>query len=188
MLSAEYAEELLPGGGTWPLLLLAALLDSHGIPAAVLTAPAACQYLAGTGAGYPPGPQHAQSAVAGPGTRRARLVGRPGRAVWAGRCRRRPAPRHPRNCSAWRCARRPTRVLETWPKDQPRSGLAAQMRACAASLLRYAGDALWDGGSCHRALLAAGQSLAAARLAGPAVTWWQEVAARCERLLGPRPS
>ena len=76
-------------------------------------------------------------------------------------------------------------VLEAWPKDQPRSGQAAQMRACAASLLRHAGDALWDGGSCHRALLAAGQSLAAARLAGPAVAWWQDVAARCERLLGP---
>jgi hypothetical protein len=28
MLSADYAEELLPGGGTWPLLVLAALLDS----------------------------------------------------------------------------------------------------------------------------------------------------------------
>ena len=40
LLSADYAEELLPGGGTWPLLVLAALLDSHGIPPAVLTAPA----------------------------------------------------------------------------------------------------------------------------------------------------
>ncbi len=59
------------------------------------------------------------------------------------------------------------------------------MRACAASLLRHAGDALWDGGSCHRVLLAAGQSLAAARLTGPAVAWWREVAARSERLLGP---
>ena len=59
------------------------------------------------------------------------------------------------------------------------------MRACAASLLRHAGDALWDGGSCHRVLLTAGQSLAAARLTGPAVAWWREVAARCERLLGP---
>jgi hypothetical protein len=58
LLSADYAEEqLMPGGSTWPLLLLTALLDSHGIPTAVLTAPAACKYLADTGAGYPPAPQ-----------------------------------------------------------------------------------------------------------------------------------
>src|SRR5689334_14845126 len=61
-------------------------------------------------------------------------------------------------------------LLETWPDDQPRSGLAAQLRACTASLLRHAGDGLWGGGACHRVLLAAGQSLTAARLAGPAVT------------------
>lgn len=64
LLSAEYAEEqLLPGGSTWPLLLLTALLDGHGIPAAVITAPAACKYLADTGAGYPPGPQQAWRAA-----------------------------------------------------------------------------------------------------------------------------
>jgi hypothetical protein len=34
-LSADYAEEqLMPGGSTWPLLLLAALLNGHGMPAA----------------------------------------------------------------------------------------------------------------------------------------------------------
>src|ERR1700761_7054637 len=49
MLSAEYAEERLPGGGTWPLLVLMAVLDSHGIPLPVLAGPAACRYLAGTG-------------------------------------------------------------------------------------------------------------------------------------------
>jgi hypothetical protein len=42
------------------------------------------------------------------------------------------------------------------------------MRACAEALLDHAGDALWDGGSCHPALLAAGQSLDAARMPGPA--------------------
>ena len=79
LLSADYAEEqLMPGGSTWPLLLLTALLDSHGIPAAVLTAPAACKYLAGTGAGFPPGPAAGVEGRAGPGTRRARLR-RPGR-------------------------------------------------------------------------------------------------------------
>jgi hypothetical protein len=188
LLSAGYAEEqLLPGGSTWPLLLLTALLDGHGIPAAVLTAPAACKYLAGTGAGYPPGPQQAWRAALA--LDRAGLVsvgpvGEP--AVWVSTPLQ-AAARATASPELLGLAVRAAAdaLLEAWPKDQPRTGQAARMRACAASLLHCAGDALWAGGSCHRALLAAGQSLAAARLAGPAVTWWQDVAARCERLLGP---
>jgi len=187
LLSADYAEDLLPGGGTWPLLVLAALLGSHGIPSAVFTAPATCKYLADTGAGYPPGPEQAWKAALA--LDRAGLVsigpaGEP--AVWAGT---------PLQAAA-RAAASPEllglavqaaadAVLEAWPKDQPRSGRAGQMRACAASLLRHAGDALWAGGSCHRVLLTAGQSMTAARLAGPAVAWWREIAGCCERLLGP---
>jgi len=181
MLSADYAAELLPGGGTWPLLVLAALLDSHGIPRTVLTGPAACQYLAGTGA-PPADPQHAQSAVgalehaglvcAGPAVHVSRALQRAARAA---------APPDLLDRAVRAAA---DAVVEAWPDDQPRSGLAAQLRACAASLLRHAGDALWDGGSCHRVLLTAGRSLAAARLTGPAVTWWRAVAVRSERLLG----
>jgi hypothetical protein len=182
MLSAEYAEELLPGGGTWPLLVLAALLDSHGIPLAVLTGPAACRYLADTGTPSPDA-QHAQSAV---GVLEQAGLAVAGPAVYVSR----PLQRAARAAAPAELLGRAVRaaadaVLEAWLDDQPRSGLAAQLRACAASLLRHAGDALWDGGSCHRVLLAAGQSLAAARLAGPALTWWQEVYARSERLLGP---
>jgi hypothetical protein len=187
LLSADYAEEqLMPGGSTWPLLLLTALLDGHGIPAAVLTAPAACKYLAGTGTGFPPGPQQAWKAVLA--LERAGLVcvgpaGEP--TVWVSTPLQ-AAARATASPELLGLAVRAAAdaLLEAWPKDLPRSGQAAQMRACATSLLRYAGDDLWAGGSCHRALLTAGQSTAAARLAGPAVTWWQDVAARCERLLG----
>ncbi|MDQ2815354.1 MAG: tetratricopeptide repeat protein, partial [Actinomycetota bacterium] len=187
LLSADYAEELLPGGGTWPLLVLTALLDSHGIPPAVLTAPAACKYLAGTGSGSPPGPEQAWKAAlalertglisTGPASEPSAWISPPLQAAAR-------AAATPELLSlAVRAAA--DAVLEAWPKDQPRSGQAAQMRACAASLLRHAGDALWAGGSCHRVLLTAGQSMAAARLAGPAVAWWREIAACCERLLGP---
>jgi tetratricopeptide (TPR) repeat protein len=182
MLSADYAEELLPGGGTWPLLVLAVLLDSHAIPPAVLTAPATCQYLAETGTGSPPDPQHAQSAVqaleraglvsAGPSVRVSTALQAAARAAA-------PADLFGRAVRAAADA-----VLETWPENEPRSALAAQMRGCAATLLRYAGDMLWDGGSCHRVLLTAGQSLTAARITGPAVAWWREITARCDRLLG----
>jgi hypothetical protein len=179
MLSAEYAEELLPGGGTWPLLVLAALLDSHGIPVPVMTGPAACRYLAATGTPSPD-PQSAMLALEHAGLVRA------GPAVYVGRALQRAArATAPAELLGQAVRAAADAVLEAWPQDQPRSGLAAQLRACAASLLRHAGDALWDGGRCPRVLLAAGQSLAAARLTRPALAWWQEVYARCDRLLGP---
>ena len=185
VLSAEYAAALLPGGGTWLLLVLAALLDGHGIPRAVLTAPAAVRYLA-DGSGSPPDPEYTWKAALA--LERAGLVcigpdGDP--ALWMNASLQ----------AAVRAAASPDllgravraaadAVLDAWPRDQPRSWAADRMRACAASLLDHAADVLWAGGSCHRVLLAAGQSMTGARLAGPAVTWWQEITGRCERLLG----
>jgi tetratricopeptide (TPR) repeat protein len=182
LLSAEYAEELLPGGGTWPLLLLAALLDSHGIPRPVLTAPAACRYLAGTGDGSPTDRQHAELALAA--LERAGLVSAGPAVLMSAPLQAAARAAAPAELLGRAVRAAADAVLETWPDSQPPSGLAAQMRACAASLLRHGGDTLWDGGSCHRLLLAAGQSLTAARLTGPAVAWWREITARCERLLG----
>jgi len=46
-LAAECAHELPPGGLAWPTLVLAAMLDHHGIPGAVMTSPPACSYIAG---------------------------------------------------------------------------------------------------------------------------------------------
>jgi hypothetical protein len=46
-LAAECAHELPPAGAAWPALALAAMLDPHGIPGAVLTSPAGCSYVAG---------------------------------------------------------------------------------------------------------------------------------------------
>jgi len=46
-LAAECAHELPPAGVAWPALALAAMLDPHGIPGAVLTSPAGCSYVAG---------------------------------------------------------------------------------------------------------------------------------------------
>src|SRR6202035_4035453 len=54
--SVEQADRLWPGGGAQSMLALAALLDGHGIPAAVFSTPAACEYLAGDGAGRPAHP------------------------------------------------------------------------------------------------------------------------------------
>jgi hypothetical protein len=46
-LAAECAHGLPPAGAAWPALALAAMLDPHGIPGAVLTSPAGCGYVAG---------------------------------------------------------------------------------------------------------------------------------------------
>jgi tetratricopeptide (TPR) repeat protein len=46
-LAAECAHQLVPAGLAWPALALAAMLDPHGIPGAVLTSPAACSFIAG---------------------------------------------------------------------------------------------------------------------------------------------
>ncbi len=51
-LAVEHAHELPPGGLSWPALVFASALDTSGIPAAVLTSPAACGYITGrTGTG-----------------------------------------------------------------------------------------------------------------------------------------
>src|SRR6202035_201033 len=46
-LAVEHAHELPPAGLSWPALVFASALDTSGIPAAVLTAPAACAYITG---------------------------------------------------------------------------------------------------------------------------------------------
>ena len=51
-IAVEHAHELPPGGLSWPALVFAAALDTSGIPAAVLTSPAASGYITGrTGTG-----------------------------------------------------------------------------------------------------------------------------------------
>ena len=185
--SVSHAEQLAPGEGTWRLLVLAVLLDGHGIPGTVLTAAATCQYLAES-AGRPPDPQRAWSALL--------VLERTGLvavdpastppAVWISpglqAAVRASAPPDLLDRAARAAA---DALVETWPVGQPRSELAARLRSCAASLRQAAGDALWAGGGIPRLLLAAGQSLDAAGLTGPSVTWWRELATDSQRLLGP---
>ena len=46
-IAAECAHELPPAGLAWPTLVLAAMMDHHGVPGVVLTSPAACGYITG---------------------------------------------------------------------------------------------------------------------------------------------
>ena len=75
-------------------------------------------------------------------------------------------------------------LLEVWPADEPQPWAAASLRANVASLQDSAVDALWADG-CHPLLLRVGRSLDEARLVGPAVDFWSDLAARCDAKLAP---
>jgi len=186
--AAAHAGQLHPGGSTWLVLLLAALLDGHAIPGTVFTTPATCQYVRDEGTVGQLGPRNSWTAVlalehAGllaidhtstppvvfirPALQTAvRLAAPPGLLDRAGQAAA-------------------DALVHAWPAGQPRSWAAAAMRACACAVQQFAGDALWAAGCCHQLLIMAGQSLDAAGLTGPAAAWWRELAANSERLLGP---
>jgi hypothetical protein len=72
-----------------------------------------------------------------------------------------------------------------WPAEENQPWLAACLRSCAVGLRDAAGDALWAVGSCHPVLVRAGRSMDDARLTGPAVAYWRELAATSDRIVGP---
>jgi len=185
--SAEYAEHLSPGVSIRSLVTLAAMLNGHGIPGVVFTTTAAGHYLTEDG-GQPADPQRTWNAVLS--LRRAELltVDPPGalpavrispvlQAVIRAAV---PGDLYDRAARAAAAA-----LLEVWPQDEPRSRLAADLRACAASLRQAAGDALWTEDRCPPLLVLTGQSMDSARLTGPAAVYWRELAADSERILGP---
>jgi tetratricopeptide (TPR) repeat protein len=185
--SAEYAEHLSPGVSIRSLVTLAALLDGHGIPGAVFTTKAAGQYLISDGAAPPPDPQRSWNAVlslmqAGlvaidpPGTLPAVRISPVIQAAI-----RAAVPKDFYDRAARAAA---DALLEIWPQEEPRSRLAADLRSCAVSLRQAAGDVLWADGRCHPLLVLTGQSMDSARLTGPAVVYWRELAADSERILG----
>jgi tetratricopeptide (TPR) repeat protein len=186
-LSAQHAEILAPSAGTWPLLVLAALLDGHGIPVPVLTGPAACRYLADGDDGRPADPGQAQTALQA--LQHAGLLavdasgGLPAARISAALQQAARAAASPQLLGKAAQAAGDA-LIQTWPKDQLHSVMGALLRSCAASLQAVAAEALWAGGSCHRVLLTAGRSLDAAGMPGSAAAWWQQLAADSDRILG----
>jgi len=184
-LAMDHAELLSPGTAH-SLLVLAALLDGNGIPGAVFTTSAARDYLSYSVAG---------GALAAGQTARDGLAALEHAGLLTGD----PAAATPLLQMSWLVqaavrAAMPARmlkgaadaaadaVLEAWPADDSPEWLARGLRSCAESLRHTAGDLLWEG-SCHALLLRAGRSLDAARLTGPAVSYWEELAAASPRLL-----
>jgi len=185
--SAEYAEHLSPGVSIRSLVSLAALLDGQGIPGSVFTTVATGQYLAEDGVGAQVDPQRTWNTILSLERAGLMTVDPPGSP---------PAVRiSPVIQAAIRAAvpkdlfDRAVRaaadaLLEVWPRDDPRSRLAADLRSCAVSLRAAAGDLLWADGRGHPLLVLTGQSMDSARLTGPAVSYWRELVTDSERLLG----
>jgi len=183
-LSWERADQLAPGGSVQALLALAALLDGHGIPATVLTAPAAVGYLAG-------GEGRAGSEAAGAALAALERVG----LLTVAPVTTPPTVRISPVLQAALRAAMPEGMLDqaalvaadalfqAWPEAEPPGWPASGLRSCTAALRQIAGNRLWAGG-CHPVLLRAGDSLDQARLTGPAVDHWRDLATISDQLLG----
>jgi tetratricopeptide (TPR) repeat protein len=176
-ISWELADQLAPGGSVQSLLALAALLDGHGMPATVLTAPAA-------------------AGNAGGGRNRAALAA----LERVGLLTVDPdtAPPTVRISSVLQAALRAAMpegmldqaalaaadaLLQAWPEAELPGWPSSGLRSCAAALRQATGTRLWAGG-CHPVLLRAGDSLDRVRLTGPAADHWSDLLTTSDQLLG----
>jgi tetratricopeptide (TPR) repeat protein len=194
-LSLEHADQLSADGSARLLLVLAALLGSHGIPGTVFSAPAAQGYLAGAAAGNQAaanqrwgrtGPERISDALLILERTGLLALNPPGRGttVWMSRAVQiavqSALPEEIRDRAGRAAA---DALLQVWP-DEDQGWLASALCSCVRSLIRATGDLLWADG-CHRLLLRAGQSLVSAGLTGPATAYWRDITAVSERVLGP---
>jgi tetratricopeptide (TPR) repeat protein len=188
VLSLERAEALLPGGSVRLTLVLAALLDGHGIPGVIFGTRATAEYLSGA-AGSPSTADSKSAWDALLVLERTGLisinrdvtpwtVGMNSAVQMAVRLA---APAQVQEPAARAAA---SALLEVWPAEEPQPWAAARLRANAASLQDSATDVLWADG-CHPLLLRAGRSLDQARMVESAVEYWQDLAARCDTKLAP---
>ena len=187
--SLGQAEQLKPDGSVRLMLVLLALLDGHGVPGALFAAPSVSAYLGTSATMFPTAvdPKPAWDTLLA--IERAGLI-RINRAAVAPTVLmhsavqaavKQAAPGHFRDRAARAAA---NALLEAWPAEEPQPWTADVLRANAASLHAAATEVLWTEG-CHPLLLRAGQSLDLARLVGPAVEYWRELAVHCDNKLPP---
>ena len=189
--SLESATQFAPGESVRSLLAMAALLDGHGIPATVLTAPAAVRYVAGLAGGTGP----AEGEDAGPAVAALAALERVGLLT----VERTSAPPTVRMSPVLQAALRDAipeavfdqaaqvaadALLQAWPAAETLGWPASGLRSCTAALGQAAGSRLWASDGCHPVLVRAGDSLDHARLTGLATEHWRDLATNADRLLG----
>ena len=199
-IAAECAHEFPPAGLAWPTLVLAAMLDYHGVPGAVLTSPAACGYIAGRPSTANAADQNMVRAAINNLAQVGLVTIDPASPV-------RTVQMHASVQAAVRAylpvadleqvvLAAADALLETWPDgDGATEGQFAQaqfqqaqleqaLRDCAATLRTSDGGLLWKP-EAHPLLFRAGLSLEHNRLSDAATTYWKSMVATSTRLLGP---
>jgi tetratricopeptide (TPR) repeat protein len=176
-LALDRADQLLPTALARPLLAMLAMLDPNGVPAAVLTAPAARAYIGS----YTPGRAPAADAdVRGALSSLAQAglltidASSAVRTVYmhalVQACVRQVLPAAVRDSAAAAAA---NAVLQAWPEPSRDPLLDQALRDCAATLSQAAPQVAWTHDPGHRLLVRAGRSLDQGRLSGPAVAYWR---------------
>jgi len=187
-LAAECAHELPPMGLAWPTLVLAAMLDYHGVPGAVLTSPAACTYIAGRPSTAGGADQNMVRAAINNLAAAGLVTIDPASAV-------RTVQMHTSVQAAVRAwlpqpdleqvvLAAADALLETWPEGDGGPQLDQALRDCTATLRANAGGMLWKP-EAHPLLFRAGLSLENSRLSDAAIEYWQTMVTTSTRLLGP---
>jgi tetratricopeptide (TPR) repeat protein len=183
-LSFDRACQLAPGGSVQSLLALSALLDGHGIPGTVLTAPAAVSYGAGGGSA-PAGSDPARAALAAlerVGLLTVAPVTAPPMVRISPVLQAALRAAMPEGMLDYAARVAADALLQAWPEPELPGWPASGLRSCTAALRQIAGDRLWSGG-CHPVLLRAGDSLNHAGLTDPAVDHWSDLVATSGQLL-----
>jgi tetratricopeptide (TPR) repeat protein len=187
-LAAECAHELPPGGLAWPTLALAAMMDHHGIPGAVMTSPSACSYIAGrpsTAGGMDQNMVRAAiNNLAAMGLITIDPVS-PVRTVQMHSSVQAAVRSYLPQADLEQVALASAdALLEAWPEGEGVPQLDQALRDCAAALRANDGGVLWKT-EAHPLLFRAGLSLENSRLSDAAITYWQSILNTSTRLLGP---
>ena len=195
-LAAECAHELPPAGLAWPTLVLAAMLDHHGVPGAVLTSPAACGYITGRPSTANAADQVMVRAAINNLAQAGLVTIDPGSAV-------RTVQMHASVQAAVRAYLPPAdleqvvlaaadALLQTWPDDGGGRPGAAAGRPAGAGAAGLRGDAAGPRrrrccGSRRPTRCCSGPGCRWSRAGCPArpSTYWKSMAATSTRLLGP---
>ena len=187
-ISLDRADSTAPAGLARPALALVALLESGGIPAAVLTSRAACDFICGRHAMGTPADE-SQVAEVLDRMRRVGLV------TLDPESAARTVAMHslvqatarqviPPAMLEQTVAAAAGALMQAWPHGDREPLVAQALRDCTASLHQAAADLLWTP-EAHPVLLRAGQSLDRCRLPSLAISFWRGMVGTGTRILGP---
>lgn len=190
-LAVDRANQLDPAGLAWPALVLAAVLDPGGIPAAVLSTQAACDFITGGPAADLTGARRQVRDAIG-------NLARLGLATVDSASAERTVRVHAANQAAalgflnsgdlgLAAQAAADALAQAWPPRDVPPPLGQALRDCTARLAAATSDLLWKSGG-HTVLARAGRSLADDGLYGAAIEYWRDLIGVSGRLLGPRHS